>query len=662
MTLSNGKTSAYQWDIGLTVPTTDAEGTVRRFTNEHSARSIPVACAEDADGNMVYAIPNILLTTGRPIIMFTLAGDNDGIIYTDTQEYLPVFPAPKPDDYIFTDAEINLWKSLCDRMDTAESNISTNTTNIGLNTAAIAANALAIGTNANNITTLQGAMSTAQSDITNIKNSPHVYIFPLEENGGVLSTTATFAEVTAAFQRGDIVKTYLGAYVLTMMIAEYTDPPDEDLYMLFSAPWPTDDGATILGQGYLSCELVSGTWTFDSWGDTLPQWLAPDITDSSNYGKVPVITSLGVEWQMPSDDIPAPAAPSDGDVLTYDSNAGEWIAAAPGGGGSSDIYLITLDQYSMPTNAVSDIEDAIDAGKLLVIVKDESNGDTAFSYVEIYKGEYDATTLDLYLTAYSEHDAITTKAWHAQYTYTYASTSWSLTDSDTYHYTIPTGGTTGQALVKNSNSTGDTKWKSLAASDVGAIASPATPTNGDVLTYNGANWVAQAPGGGSTEIYYINLDSNLEPTNTASDILAAFNAGKVLITTRTTNDDTTYYGYVVNLQDLSGGEYIFEYLEAMNNGSKLRLTLRGLIWDGAAWDDGASDQVNLRASSSTPANLGTAAVGSSTDYARADHVHNMPSASDVGAIAAPVSATTGQVLTWSGSAWVAQSLPVYDGS
>jgi len=36
-------------------------------------------------------------------------------------------------------------------------------------------------------------------------------------------------------------------------------------------------------------------------------------------------------------------------------------------------------------------------------------------------------------------------------------------------------------------------------------------------------------------------------------------------------------------------------------------------------------------SSSTPQNLGTAAVGVATDAARGDHVHNMPSASDVGA-------------------------------
>ncbi|MBP5717920.1 MAG: hypothetical protein J6X53_02930, partial [Abditibacteriota bacterium] len=38
-------------------------------------------------------------------------------------------------------------------------------------------------------------------------------------------------------------------------------------------------------------------------------------------------------------------------------------------------------------------------------------------------------------------------------------------------------------------------------------------------------------------------------------------------------------------------------------------------------------------SSTTPADLGTASAGASASYARADHVHTMPTAADVGAIA-----------------------------
>lgn len=64
---------------------------------------------------------------------------------------------------------------------------------------------------------------------------------------------------------------------------------------------------------------------------------------------------------------------------------------------------------------------------------------------------------------------------------------------------------------------------------------------------------------------------------------------------------------------------------------------------------------------SNPAALGTASPGSSDDYSRGDHVHAMPTASQVGAIAAPSSPSSGQFLSWNGSAWVAASLPTYNG-
>ena len=57
------------------------------------------------------------------------------------------------------------------------------------------------------------------------------------------------------------------------------------------------------------------------------------------------------------------------------------------------------------------------------------------------------------------------------------------------------------------------------------------------------------------------------------------------------------------------------------------------------------------AATADPENLGTKAVGTSTKYAREDHVHQMPSASDVGAVAAPSSPSSGDVLTYNGGAW-----------
>lgn len=67
-------------------------------------------------------------------------------------------------------------------------------------------------------------------------------------------------------------------------------------------------------------------------------------------------------------------------------------------------------------------------------------------------------------------------------------------------------------------------------------------------------------------------------------------------------------------------------------------------------------------SDATPQDLNTtASAGTSTSYARGDHVHKMPSASDIGAIATPSSPSSGDYLTFNGSAWVASTLPLYNG-
>lgn len=60
--------------------------------------------------------------------------------------------------------------------------------------------------------------------------------------------------------------------------------------------------------------------------------------------------------------------------------------------------------------------------------------------------------------------------------------------------------------------------------------------------------------------------------------------------------------------------------------------------------------------STTPGHpLGVAAVGASAEYARADHVHAMPAAEDVGAIPNPTPKSSGQVLTYNGYSWVAST-------
>lgn len=52
--------------------------------------------------------------------------------------------------------------------------------------------------------------------------------------------------------------------------------------------------------------------------------------------------------------IPAPANPSDGDVLTYSSADDEWVAAAPGGGGGSLGIQITAIPDDPDDNLILD--------------------------------------------------------------------------------------------------------------------------------------------------------------------------------------------------------------------------------------------------------------------------------------------------------------------
>jgi hypothetical protein len=102
----------------------------------------------------------------------------------------------------------------------------------------------------------------------------------------------------------------------------------------------------------------------------------------------------------------------------------------------------------------------------------------------------------------------------------------------------------------------------------------------------------------------------------------------------------------------------------VDNGFELE-ELHDVLISGAATDQAlvrASDGLwknRTVYSSSTPAELGTAAVGTGTTLARADHVHAMPSAADVGA------ATSGHVhgnITNAGAIGSTSGLPIITGT
>lgn len=134
---------------------------------------------------------------------------------------------------------------------------------------------------------------------------------------------------------------------------------------------------------------------------------------------------------------------------------------------------------------------------------------------------------------------------------------------------------TFNGMVYTDDGTGNVSM-TIDADDVDAIENPANKSDGQVLTYDSSAgaWVAANPSTGNV--------------NTVNN---------VGVTAGTTNIQL----YAANIPM-------------------------------SASDSTPVSSAIPQAATTTPANLGTAAIGSSAKWARADHVHNMPSASDVGAV------------------------------
>ena len=115
--------------------------------------------------------------------------------------------------------------------------------------------------------------------------------------------------------------------------------------------------------------------------------------------------------------------------------------------------------------------------------------------------------------------------------------------------------------------------------------------------------------GGSTDIFWATYD-----TTTSAEIEAAYQAGKICAVIYS---DRVYY--------LTARDSSTEHTFMANKLAYLyRIQCVSDVWS-------TSSKLVVSASSTTPSPLGTAAVGTATTYARADHVHAMPTAADVGA-------------------------------
>lgn len=199
--------------------------------------------------------------------------------------------------------------------------------------------------------------------------------------------------------------------------------------------------------------------------------------------------------------------------------------------------------------------------------------------------------------------------------------------------TSPSNLGTADAGASNDFARADHVHNMPSAYEVGAIAEPANASSGDVLVYNGSSWEAEAP---ATEIEWVEYGSS-----SSSDIEAAYDDGKIVVAI-VEFDNLPYRLPLVKRNSSTS------HLFAATDG--FTLLYAECISD--VWTSGMT-YFPLPQMFGTPSNLGTPSAGSASTWSRSDHVHRMPSASDVGAIAAPSSPSAGNVLTYSGSAWTA---------
>ena len=115
--------------------------------------------------------------------------------------------------------------------------------------------------------------------------------------------------------------------------------------------------------------------------------------------------------------------------------------------------------------------------------------------------------------------------------------------------------------------------------------------------------------------------------------------------------------------ELARGDHVHAMPTAANVGAVGTATqvIAGTALAGGG-DLSTSRTLNVVLASTTPAALGTAAVGTATNPARADHVHALPSASDIGAVAnALIANSKGALITSNGTAVAALSVGATNG-
>lgn len=115
--LTDGRSSAYQWDTGLTLR---CDGLTETDTVHFVRPGLTLAVHPTASGEgATVPVPDELLQTAADIVLFAYVRTPEGDI-TRVEGRLGVTSRPKPPEYVYTPAEVLHFRSLEERIETLE--------------------------------------------------------------------------------------------------------------------------------------------------------------------------------------------------------------------------------------------------------------------------------------------------------------------------------------------------------------------------------------------------------------------------------------------------------------------------------------------------------------------------------------------------------------
>lgn len=116
-----GKPCFYQWDTNQILIVEDAPNCQEVHFGYKDGSEARVCRIREADGKRIVAVPNELLRENRMFYAYLISEEDDGTVKNHPQSF-EVVKRPKPDDYVYTQTEVQTFEVLEERITALEEN------------------------------------------------------------------------------------------------------------------------------------------------------------------------------------------------------------------------------------------------------------------------------------------------------------------------------------------------------------------------------------------------------------------------------------------------------------------------------------------------------------------------------------------------------------